>query len=362
MEEDEYYSDDEGVHKPPVDVDMDALAQWCEMIFPRIKDHLNAAVNQRAFDNYEVQWEEERGEIKELHLLYTNFNFMEVNEAVQKTLNLQQQNANESFVNSNNRQENANFDDWDDTTAASKGAAASSSSSQQRASDTTSNLSKITSTVAGLDNNYQVTSISWNCKGSTIAVAYGKMDHTTWCEHQSVVSIYHPFRREFDPFQPAINIDANNCVTEVTFHPTDPLCLAGGTMNGEIYIWDLEKEDHKRYVSEIDEYYHREAITKLLWVRQESLTTMAITTSLISTSTDGKILVWRLSDKLEFPVKGHLLAKKKEGGETAIIGGTALDKVCINEDNTYFVGTEGGQVFKCSISQPNESDISHFFE
>lgn len=114
-------------------------------------------------------------------------------------------------------------------------------------------------------------------------------------------------------------------------------------------------------MSEIDEYYHREAITKLVWVRQESLVSLAITTSLVSTSTDGKILVWRMTDKLRFPIKGHLLTKKK-GAETAIIGGTSLDKVYIAEDNTYFVGTEGGQVFKCSIAQPTDNDISHFFE
>ena len=132
-------------------------------------------------------------------------------------------------------------------------------------------------------------------------------------------------------------------------------------MNGEIYIWNIDQEDPKMFVSDIDEYYHREAITKLIWVRQESLTTMEITTSLISTSTDSKILVWRLKDKLRFPIKGHLIARKK-GNETSLLGGTALDKVCINEDNTYFVGTEGGQVFKCAISQPNDSDISHFFE
>ena len=151
-------------------------------------------------------------------------------------------------------------------------------------------------------------------------------------------------------------------MTEVAFHPTDPLILAGGTMNGEIIIWNVDLEDPKLHISAIDEYYHREAITKLIWVRQESLTTLAITTSLVSTSTDGKILVWRLNDKLRFPVKGHLLAKKTKSAETAIIGGTALDKVYISEDNTYLVGTEGGQVLKCPISQPSDKDISHYFE
>ena len=82
FEEDEYYSDDEGVHKPTPEVDMDRLAEWCDAIYPRIKIHLNAALEQKAFDNYEVQWEEDLGEIKELHLLHTNFNFTEANEAV----------------------------------------------------------------------------------------------------------------------------------------------------------------------------------------------------------------------------------------------------------------------------------------
>lgn len=113
-------------------------------------------------------------------------------------------------------------------------------------------------------------------------------------------------------------------------------------------------------MSQIDEYFHREAITKLVWVRQESLTTMAVRVSLISTSTDGKILVWRYADQLRYPIKGHLLNTKK-GAESAITGGTSLDKVNQMEDNTYLVGTEGGSIFKCNISQPSDQDISQIF-
>jgi len=158
-----------------------------------------------------------------------------------------------------------------------------------------------------------------------------------------------------------VNIEVQNCVTEVAFHPTEPVILAGGTMNGQIILWNIDEAVPILHMSEIDEYYHREAITRLIWVRQESLVSMAITTTLVSTSTDGKVLVWRISDKLRFPIKGHLLSKKK-GNETAIIGGTGLDKVHMASDNTYFCGAENGQVFKCSISQPTDNDISHFFE
>lgn len=87
----------------------------------------------------------------------------------------------------------------------------------------------------------------------------------------------------------------------------------------------------------------------MIWVRQESLSTMSVRVSLISTSTDGKILVWRYGDLLSYPIKGHLLSSKK-GSESSVTGGTSLDKVNQMEDNTYLVGTEGGSIFKCQIA------------
>jgi len=63
-------------------------------------------------------------------------------------------------------------------------------------------------------------------------------------------------------------IEVSNCVTEVSFHPSEPTILAGGTMNGEIYLWDISKEeDPVMHTSAVDEYFHREAIRKLVWVR-----------------------------------------------------------------------------------------------
>jgi WD40 repeat protein len=133
------------------------------------------------------------------------------------------------------------------------------------------------------------------------------------------------------------------------------LILAGGTINGEIYLWNIDSEEPQIASSAIDEYYHREAITKLIWVKYESLTSLAVSYSLMSVSTDAKILVWRLSDKLRYPAKGHLLARKKDG-ELGTVGGTSFTKIGYGatgsggqEDSTFIVGTEGGSIFKCHI-------------
>lgn len=82
-----------------------------------------------------------------------------------------------------------------------------------------------------------------------------------------MVSIFSPFRRAFDAKKATTNIEVPNCVTEVAWHPTEPTILAGGTMNGQIILWDIEEQNPVMHMSEIDEYYHREAITKLIWVR-----------------------------------------------------------------------------------------------
>ena len=46
------------------------------------------------------------------------------------------------------------------------------------------------------------------------------------------------------------------------FHPTKPSILAGGNFNGEIFLWDLSREDDPLISSStIDDYFHTEAIT-----------------------------------------------------------------------------------------------------
>ena len=71
-----------------------------------------------------------------------------------------------------------------------------------------------------VEDSYQVSGISWSCNGRSLAVAYGKPDHTSWCEHQSVICVWHVFRRDFNTKKPDLTIEVSNCVTCVNFHPS----------------------------------------------------------------------------------------------------------------------------------------------
>jgi len=163
--------------------------------------------------------------------------------------------------------------------------------------------------------NFQATTLAWNCNGSTLAVGYGKTNLVSWCDYHSCISLWGIFRREFNQKKPNENIEVDNCLTSLAFHPTEPSILAGGTHDGMIYIWKIFEEQPLKSKSEIDEYYHREAITKLVWVQNEGITSLNTTFNLMSCSTDGKILIWKPENKLRYPLKGILLSRKK-GGET----------------------------------------------
>ena len=59
-----------------------------DKIYPMMTATLTSNLKFRAFDNYEVFWDEEREETKEFGKpLKTPYDFREANEAVQKSLN-----------------------------------------------------------------------------------------------------------------------------------------------------------------------------------------------------------------------------------------------------------------------------------
>lgn len=214
-----------------------------------------------------------------------------------------------------------------------------------------------------------MTSLSFSCNGSSLAVGYGKSDHVSWCEHQSVISLWNIFRRDFNRQKPHTSIDVPNCVTTLEFHPTNPLILAGGTVNGEIYVWNVDMDESKREgsavvtKSEADEYFHREPIKKVVWMLLESADSFEPEVHLVSISGDGKVLVWKNPLKsLRYPVKGHLIARVKER-ELQILGGNSISMIKGQgslEDQAFIVGTEGGMVQRCLLRRPEYKDVRYF--
>jgi len=57
--------------------------------------------------------------------------------------------------------------------------------------------------------------------------------------------VWNIFRRDFNSKQPNKTIEVSNCLVTLEYHPKNPLILAGGTINGEIFIWNIDIEESK---------------------------------------------------------------------------------------------------------------------
>ena len=49
-------------------------------------------------------------------------------------------------------------------------------------------------------------------------------------------------RESVNQTKPDVTIDVDNCLMSCAFHPEHPALVAGGTFNGDLFIWDLSLE------------------------------------------------------------------------------------------------------------------------
>ncbi|KAK2572367.1 Cytoplasmic dynein 2 intermediate chain 2, partial [Acropora cervicornis] len=150
-----------------------------------------------------------------------------------------------------------------------------------------------------LEEELQVTGLSWNSTGSVVAASltnkrYGRFDHEDWCTHKSALCTWNIDRRTIDPNKPDVTIDLASCLMCIAFHPKLPSFIAGGTFNGEVQVWDLGREDETlAATSGMESDSHREPVSKVLWTMDPS--SKASKYQVISISGDGKVLVWQMS-------------------------------------------------------------------
>ncbi|KAG7397626.1 WD repeat-containing protein 34 [Phytophthora boehmeriae] len=197
------------------------------------------------------------------------------------------------------------------------------------------------------------TGVSWNATGSVIAAAYGRFDHSGWCNYRSALCLWSVFQSDLNPQKPSLVLETSSGLMCVAFHPQNPAIVAAGSFNGEVFVWDTEPSDYRFLSSGIGDYFHREPVTKVAWVYD----IQSADYNIASVSGDGKILFWRVKDKLAFPVEGYVMhLPQGSGGKNSIsdetrapvIGGKALAFSSIDKASRAFVvGSEGGVVARC---------------
>ena len=170
-----------------------------------------------------------------------------------------------------------------------------------------------------------VLGLSWSCNGSVVAAAYGCSNHSGWCNHSSAtIAFWNIMRRQISSTAADFTVDTDCCCMCLAYHPERPTILAGGMFNGEIRVWDTslleesggggdgadgaggggEAGNPLIMRSSIDDYYHREPVARLQWVRDGYTRAW----NLASVAGDGKVLFWPAGAGLDAIAAGSAAA------------------------------------------------------
>jgi len=218
----------------------------------------------------------------------------------------------------------------------------------------------------------EVSAVAWNSNGSVIAVAFGSRNHSTWCsDHKGGVATWNVDRvrlRQSDPDQWQ---ETTSCLMTLEWHPGLPAVLAGGNFLGEILIWNWSKKEEPLLgQTEAETSGHREPVTQIRWLPDEK-TSMHRRQRLLTSGTDGRIVVWQISlthpSRLIEPVKAFELKavdipKDLKKNVKSIKGGSKMNAdpgkretgvncmvLCLDDSSHVILGNETGAVFRASM-------------
>ncbi|GMF53429.1 unnamed protein product [Phytophthora fragariaefolia] len=171
------------------------------------------------------------------------------------------------------------------------------------------------------------TGVSWNATGSVIAVAYGRFDHSGWCNYRSALCLWNVFQSDLNPHKPSLVLETSVSYVLIS--------------SSRLSILNIRCDVFLRAVS-----------CALRFIRK---------------------IHQLVKDKLAFPVEGYVMhlpqgiggaASGKSNNDESrapVIGGKAIAFSSIDKASRAFViGSEGGVVARCFAKAASNVRSSDF--
>lgn len=246
-----------------------------------------------------------------------------------------------------------------------------------------------------------VAAIAFNCNSTLLASSYARTDATTWCKSKGQVALWN-VASLLEPGGSAVFLgtgalatekgasaamaaavaaqtqssgkntkttgtgtndatapggalvqvlEADSYVTSVAFHPTNPAMMAGGTYNGEVVLWNITDDQRTKPLTSVGgPLAPREPILQLRWLVNPRESREQHRYVLCSASTDGRILFWTPSNKLQEPLSGYEVQNQRR----VVLGVQSMSFVTSGSgprsvpgvQNVMLLGMESGDVFR----------------
>lgn len=216
-----------------------------------------------------------------------------------------------------------------------------------------------------------VTALCWNPSLSDLfAVGYGSYNFSK--QGPGLIACF----SLKNPSYPEFIYNTDSGIMCLDFYPKTPSLIAVGMYDGTVAVFDLaHKTDLPLYKSSIKTGKHTDPVWEVKWQKDD----LDDNPNFYSVSSDGKVIQWTLlknelkkmdvimlKNNKELSIKNEDPQKSEDEDETKIIK-SIIDQEAIDDgifgfssgtcfdfnpqmDNIFIVGTEEGNIFKCSKS------------
>lgn len=207
-----------------------------------------------------------------------------------------------------------------------------------------------------MENDLHALDTTWNASGAMLAVAYGRLDVSGWCNSSGCACVWNISRSDLDTHAPHFTLETDTYVTKAQFHPTQALCLALGTYSGDVILYPNITESQFFSTAGQGMSYHRDPISSLEWVQNLQETREAYRYILCVGSQDCKISLWSAPNDKFYPLCVYRIHNRRHittGVSSVTFARPPTQGQMVNIpsiNNAIIVGLESGDIGRGRIS------------
>ncbi|KAJ3334350.1 cytoplasmic dynein with WD40 domain [Blyttiomyces sp. JEL0837] len=205
----------------------------------------------------------------------------------------------------------------------------------------------------------QVTALCWNPENPDLfAVGYGSYDFSK--QGPGIIACF----TLKNPSHPEFVYTTDSGVMCLDFHPQHPAMIAVGLYDGTVLVYNLQKKiEGPVFRSSTKGGKHTDPVWQISWQKDD----LDDNANFFSVSSDGRVAQWTLLQnelvfteviRLRFSLADPSLERLNEDEPLFSLAGGSCFDFHKTIDHMFIVGTEEGQIHKCSKAYSNQYILS----
>ncbi|KFB35395.1 AGAP003804-PA-like protein [Anopheles sinensis] len=177
------------------------------------------------------------------------------------------------------------------------------------------------------------------------------VNHEAWCEHfTSVVTIFSPQRNRYGGSVQWTELCSNPvkaCIESLDTNPFNRDMFAGGTVSGDVYIWQYDhgvRNERNSFTELHSETTDCGKVVDMAWARYNVMSKSD--SALLTAHSEGTVILWRVGKTVVKDKIFKLSIPSASGGRATI-----LTQILATSNTEFVAGCADGSLLLCSTTQ-----------